>query len=249
MSQIAPRVVFTLFGIPVRDTVVVTWVIMAFWMAVAGLASRGISLRPKWWQHILEAGVQALLNLIAKLTRQPGEKFLTFLGTLFIFIATANLLGTLPGLTSPTGDINTPLALALTVFFAVHYYGIKERGVRGYLQRLAEPSIVMLPMELVGQVSRTLSLCLRLFGNIVAGGVIVAVLYLLIPLLIPIPLLAFNILIGLLQAFVFTILAAVYIGAAVGAEPKAEETQKTSSINGPAKQAPALQRQRHIPAV
>jgi F-type H+-transporting ATPase subunit a len=170
MEQVLPRTVFTLFGIQVKNTVVATWMMMAFWMLIAYLASKGMSLKPKWWQHILEAGVQALLGLISRVTRQPGEKSLTFLGTLFIFIASANLLGVFPWLTSPTGDINTPLALALVVFFAVHYYGLRERGAMGYLKRLSEPNILMLPMELIGQVSRTLSLTLRLFGNIVAGG-------------------------------------------------------------------------------
>jgi F-type H+-transporting ATPase subunit a len=177
-----------------------------------------MSLKPKWWQHILEAGVQAFVDLISRVTRQQGERFLTFLGTLFIFIATANLLGIFPALVSPTSDINTPLALALVVFFAVHYYGVREFGVKGYIKRLAEPSPVILPMQLLGHLSRTVSLTLRLFGNILAGGVIIAVLYLVVPLILPIPLLLFNMLIGILQAFVFTILSAVYIGAAVKGE-------------------------------
>lgn len=192
------------------------------WIAFAFLAYKRMSIRPHWWQHLLEVGVESVVNLISRVTKQPGEKFVTLIGTLAVFIATANLVGLLPGLRSPTGDVNTPLALALIVFFAVHYYGVKELGLKGYLRHLAQPSLVTLPMELVGQVSRTLALSFRLFGNIVAGAVIVAILYLLLPLLIPVPLLLFNVLIGLLQAFVFTILAAVYIGAAVEARPRAE---------------------------
>ncbi|MBM4464362.1 MAG: F0F1 ATP synthase subunit A [Chloroflexi bacterium] len=221
MKQTFPYVVFTIFGIPVRRTVIVTWMMMAVLTILAYLTSRRMSLKPKGWQRLVELGIEALEGLISRTIGRPGEEFLPLVGTLILFIATANLSGLVPGLSSPTSDINTPFALALVVFFAVHYYGIRQQGLAGYIKLLAGPVFVSLPLELMGHVSRVISLSLRLFGNMVAGTVIVAVLYGLIPLIIPIPLLLFNLLIGVLQAFVFTLLSIVYIGQAV--KPLAEE--------------------------
>jgi F-type H+-transporting ATPase subunit a len=223
MEQTFPYVVFTIFGIPVTNTVVATWVMIAAWSILAYLASKRMSLRPKGWQHFLEIGIEGLEGLISSTIGQPGGEFLPMIGAMMIFLVTANLLGLLPGLPSPTSDINTALALALIVFFAVHYYGIRRQGLVGYIKLLAGPVLVGLPMEILGHVSRTLSLSLRLFGNMIAGTVIVAVLYGIIPLFVPTVMLAFNLIFGLLQAFVFTLLAIVYIGQAV--KPLAEEQQ------------------------
>jgi F-type H+-transporting ATPase subunit a len=136
------------------------------------------------------------------------------LGTLMIFIAVANNFSVLPVVTSPTGDINTPLALALVVFFSVHYYGMREKGGWGYIKSLASP-IFMLPLEFIGQFSRTLSLTLRLFGNIVSSEIVVAVIFSLVPLIAPLPLVGLGLITGVLQAYIFTVLASLYIGSAV----------------------------------
>ncbi len=218
-----PYVVFTIFGIPVKDTVVATWIMIAAWSILAYLASRKMSLRPKGWQHFLEMGIEALEGLISRTIGQPGGEFLPVIGAMMIFLVTANVLGLLPGLPSPTSGINTPLALALVVFFAVHYYGIRRQGLVGYIKLLAGPVFVGLPLEIMGHVSRTLSLSLRLFGNMIAGTVIVAVLYGIIPLVVPTVMLIFNLIVGVLQAFVFTLLTIVYIGQVV--KPPAEEQQ------------------------
>jgi len=223
MEQVFPYVVFTIGGILVKDTVVATWVMMAVWIILAYLVSKRMSLEPKGWQHLVEFGIEALEGLISRTIGRPGEEFLTMIGTMALFVATANLLGLLPGLPSPTSDINTPLALAVVIFFAVHYYGIRQRGLTGYIKHLAGPAVVGLPLEILGHVSRALSLSLRLFGNMIAGTVIVAVLYQIIPLIVPVLMLSFNLLIGILQAFVFTLLTIVYIGQAVG--PLDEEEQ------------------------
>ena len=119
-------------------------------------------------------------------------------------------------MTTPTKDLNTPVALALVVFFSVHYFGIRELGLRGYFKQLASP-IFMLPLELISQVSRSLSLSMRLFGNVISGEIIVAVIFSLIPVIAPLPLQMFTMFTGLLQAYIFTVLASVYVGAAVEA--------------------------------
>ncbi len=210
-----PYTVFTIGGIPVRGTVIATWMMMAVLTILAYLISRRMSLKPRGWQHLVELGIEALEGLISRTIGRPGEEFLPMIGTMALFVAIANLLGLLPGLRSPTSDVNTPLAVAVVVFFAVHYYGIRQRGLMGYIKHLAGPIFVSLPLELLGHVGRVISLSLRLFGNMIAGTVIVAVLYQIIPLIVPVSMLLFNLLIGVLQAFVFTLLSIVYIGQAV----------------------------------
>jgi F-type H+-transporting ATPase subunit a len=155
-------------------------------------------------------------DMVSSLMGRPAGPYLPFLGALAIFIAVANIIGVVPLLVSPTRDINTPLALALVVFFSVHYFGMRARGVLGYLKDLASP-IFMLPLEIVGQVSRTLSLTLRLFGNIISTDLIVAVIFALVPLFVPLPMIGLSMFTGLLQAYIFTALAAVFISAGLEA--------------------------------
>ncbi|RLC90949.1 MAG: ATP synthase F0 subunit A [Chloroflexi bacterium] len=207
MQGFFPQTVFTIFGIPVRDTIVSTWIMMAIVAGAAAVAGRR-------WPEALEMLIDFLNDTISSVMGRPAGPYLPFLGTLAIFIAVANVIGIVPFVVSPTRDVNTPVALALVVFFSVYYFGIRAKGLRGYLRDLASP-IFMLPMELISHVSRTLSLSLRLFGNIVSTELIVAVVFMLVPLGVPLLLIAFSMLTGILQAYVFTVLAATYIGAEV----------------------------------
>jgi len=210
---------FTILGIPVRDTIVSTWIMMAIIVGAAAIIGRR---RPM----ALEMLVDFLIDTISGVMGRPAGPYLTLLGTLATFIAFANLLSILPTIplpngrmfpiVSPTRDINTPLSLALVVFFSVHYFGIRAKGIVGYFKAMASP-IFMLPLELVGQLSRTLSLTLRLFGNVLSTEMIVAVIFALVPLIVPLPLVAFSMLTGVLQAYIFTVLATVYIGAGLEA--------------------------------
>ena len=210
-------IVFYLFNFPIRDTVVSTWVMMAI---VSGLAIWIGKREPV----ALEMLFDFLNDTISDVMGRSGELFLPFLGSLAIFIAFANVIGIVPFLMSPTSDINTTLALALVVFFSVHYFGIRVKGVIGYLKNLANP-IFLLPLEIIGQLSRTLSLTLRLFGNIFSGELIVAIIFALIPLFVPLPLAGLGVFTGLLQAYIFTVLASVYIAAGV------ETTENNPKIN------------------
>ncbi|MDJ0755264.1 MAG: F0F1 ATP synthase subunit A [Ardenticatenaceae bacterium] len=209
MEDVFPSVAFTIWGIPIRDTVVSTWVMMVVIVSLAIFIGRR---RPT----ALEMLVDFILDSVEDILGRSAIDYLPLLGTLAIFIAVANVIGVVPFVTAPTRDINTPLALALIVFFAVHYYGIRSRGWFNYLRSLASP-IFMLPLEIVGQLSRTISLTLRLFGNIISTEMVIAVIFALVPLFVPLPLVGFSILTGLLQAYIFTVLAAVYIGAGVQA--------------------------------
>jgi F-type H+-transporting ATPase subunit a len=164
----------------------------------------------------LEMLVDFLNDLISSIIGRPASPYLPLLGSLAIFIAAANLIGFVPFMISPTRDINTPLALALAVFFSVHYFGIRSKGLIGYLKDLASP-VYLLPLEIIGQLSRTLSLTLRLFGNIFSAELILVIVFALAPLFVPLPLAGLGIFTGLLQAYIFTALAAVYIGAGIEA--------------------------------
>ncbi|MDX9831331.1 MAG: F0F1 ATP synthase subunit A [Anaerolineae bacterium] len=215
MEGISPTVVFTVAGIDIRDTVVSTWIMMALVVSLAAVIGRR---RPA----ALELIVDFISDTVSDIMGRPAAPYLPLLGSLAIFITFANILGVFPGLQAPTRDVNTPLGLALVVFFSVHYYGVRAKGVFGYLRDLAQP-IFLLPLEIIGQLSRTLSLSLRLFGNILSAELIVAIIFSLLPLFVPLPLVGLGIFTGLLQAYIFTALAAVYIASAIQANPSLQE--------------------------
>jgi F-type H+-transporting ATPase subunit a len=196
-----PEVLFEVLGVPVRDTVVSTWfMVLAIVLVVYVLGKR----KPE----LLEMVMDIIADNISTAAGRPIDSYISVLGTLAIFIALANILGAVPILVTPTRDINTPAALALLVFFAVHYFGLRERGWK-YLQSLANP------LELISHFSRTLSLTLRLFGNVVSTELITAVVTSLVPVIAPLIFIGFSMFTGVLQAYVFTALAATYIDAAV----------------------------------
>ncbi len=202
---------FTIFGIPISSTVVATWTAMAIIISSVIILGK---IKPIMLQDLVEF----LSNLISDIMNIDSvEPYLPFLGSLAIFLAVANIFGSFPIFSSPTSDLNTPIALALVVFFAVHIFGVKAQGFFGYLKDLASP-IFMLPLEIISQISRTISLAARLFGNILSGDLIVAVILSLVPLFVPVIIMGLSLLIGLLQAYVFTALSSVYIASALEVE-------------------------------
>jgi len=222
MDQMFPQVVFYIGSIPIYDTIVSTWVMIAVIALIAWvLGKRG--------PMMLEMIVEFLAELVSSMMGRPATPYLPLLGALFIFIAVANIIGLVPVVTTPTKDLNTPVALALVVFLSVYYFGIHELGLRGYIKQIASP-IFILPLELISHVSRTLSLSIRLFGNIFSGEMIVAVVFSLVPLIAPLPLQIFTMAMGLLQAYVFTALASVYIGAAVEASMPVTTAEEMEQI-------------------
>lgn len=218
MEGFLPTVAFTVFGVPIRDTVVATWALMAILLVLAVVINRR---KPT----ALEMLVDFINDLVSGIIGRPAVPYLALLGTLAIFIAAANVVGVVPFLVSPTRDINTPLALALVVFFSVHYFGIRAKGLFRYLKEMASP-IFLLPLEIISQISRTISLTLRLFGNIFSAELILAIVFLLVPLFVPLPLAGLGIFTGLLQAYIFTALAAVYIGAGIEAVETGRKKEK-----------------------
>jgi F-type H+-transporting ATPase subunit a len=210
MDRVAPQVV-QIFGLSVRDTVVSTWFMM---LVVIG----GVIITRRFFPSLLERLIDFLSTTISDVMDRPAEPYLPYLGSLAIFIAVANVIGVIPIVTTPTKDISTTAALAITVFFAVHIFGIHQKGAWGHLKTMAAPIglfFLMLPLDIVGQLSRTLALALRLFGNIISSELIVDVVYEIAPIIAPLPMIALGLFTGVLQAFIFTILAAVFISLAV----------------------------------
>jgi F-type H+-transporting ATPase subunit a len=220
-SPLASAVLFHFGPIAITRPVVTTWAIMAVLTLVSWLVTRRLRLHPDRRQTVLELIVTGIMAQIDEVIRKNPRPFLPLLGTLFIFLVAANLSGVLPGVEAPTGKLDTPAALALIVFVAVHYFGVRARGPFGYLASFAKPKLIMLPLNIVSEVTRTFSLMVRLFGNVMSGEFVIALVVALAGLFVPIPLMALEILIGLVQAYIFTVLATVFIGAAVDAfEPE-----------------------------
>jgi F-type H+-transporting ATPase subunit a len=203
MEGLFPEVLFEILGLPVRDTVVSTWIMVA-------LIAVTVYVLGKRKPELLEMVVELIVDQISSVSGRSIAPYLSVLGTLAIFIGIANTFGAFPVLVTPTKDINTPAALALVVFFAVHYFGVRERGL-GYFKSLANP------LEVISQLSRTLSLTLRLFGNVISTELITTVVSSLVPVLIPLIFIGFSMFTGILQAYIFTVLASIYIDAAVSA--------------------------------
>lgn len=219
-SPLSSTVLFHIGPADITRPVATTWAIMLVLALGSWLITRRLESRPDRRQAVLEAIVVGVLEQIEDVIRKDARPFLPVLGTLFIFLIAANLSGVLPGVEAPTSKLETPAALALIVFFSVHYFGISAQGPLGYLASFAKPKLIMLPLNVVSEVTRTFSLMVRLFGNVMSGEFVIALVVGLAGLFVPIPLMALEILVGLVQAYIFTVLATVFIGAAVSGADK-----------------------------
>jgi F-type H+-transporting ATPase subunit a len=199
-----------------NGTIAFTWGLMLLLVVGSRLITRKLShgeSRSRW-QNLLEIVVTSIQQQIQEVGLRHARKYLPFLGTLFLFIAMANLCTVIPGYQPPTGSLSTTVALALCVFVAVPLFGIADQGLGGYLRSYLEPTVVMLPFNLISEASRTLALAVRLFGNMMSGAMIVGILLTITPFLFPVVMTALGLLTGMVQAYIFSILAAVYIAAA-----------------------------------
>ena len=214
-------IVFTVWGLKVNATIFNTWAVMALLVGVSLLVTRNLraDVPPNRWRTSLEVIVTAIQGQIEEISQKSARHVLYFAGTLFLFIALSNLLGVIPGFSPPTASLSTTVALALSVLVAVPLFGIARRGVRHYLHSYIEPSVLMLPFNIVGEFSRGISLAIRLYGNVMSGGVIAAILLGIAPFFFPVVMDMLGLLTGLIQAYIFAILATVYIASAT-AEPE-----------------------------
>jgi F-type H+-transporting ATPase subunit a len=216
--QISPdEIVLGVWG-PLRltATVAYTWVVMGVLVLASVLATRRVSstLQPGRWQNLLEVLVSGIRDQIREVGQHEPGPYLPFVGTLFLFIATSNALAVVPGFRPPTGSLSTTAALALCVLVAVPLFGIAERGVGGYLKHYVRPTVFMLPFNIIGEVSRTVALAVRLYGNVMSGTVIAAILLSIVPFFFPVVMQVLGLLTGLIQAYIFAVLAMVYIASA-----------------------------------
>jgi F-type H+-transporting ATPase subunit a len=232
------QVVFWQYGVfKLNLTIVTTWVLMLALVIGAKLVTRRIGLLGKHgvavtrWQSLLEIVVAAIRQQIIEVGLRQPEKYMGFLGTLFLFVAVASLFTIIPGYEPPTGSLSTTAALAICVLVAVPLYGIRELGLGAYLKDYLQPTFIMLPFNIISELSRTLALAVRLFGNMMSGGMIIGILLTITPFLFPIAMSVLGLLTGMVQAYIFSILATVYIAAATGTHrplPKSASPQPTA---------------------
>ncbi len=206
-------------------TILFTWLIMALLVIVSWMVTRKIAnpLTLTKFQNVLEVIVGGVIKQIEEVSQQDARPYLPFVGSLFLFILTSNVLAIVPGFQPPTGSLSTTTALAVCVFLAVPVFGIRKQGWRGYFRQYLQPTPIMLPFNIIGELSRTLALAVRLFGNMMSGGLIVAILLAIVPLFFPVLLQALGLLTGVIQAYIFSVLAMVYIASATRAHSGREE--------------------------
>ena len=216
-------------------TIVTTWGIMLVLAVTSWLITRKIKsdIRISRWQCIVEMVVTTINTEIESVGLSNPRQYISFLGTLFLFIAVSNFFIILPSYQAPTGSLSTTAALAICVFLAVPFFGIEKRGTLSYLKSFVQPTFIMLPFNIISELSRTLALAVRLFGNIMSIGMIIAILLSISPFVFPIVMKALGLLTGMVQAYIFCILAAVYIAAVV---QKAKQTVTKNSVTNKSKE-------------
>ncbi len=212
------RIVFDVFGFGVNATIVNSWIVMAVLVAasIAVTARLRLDRPPTRWRMVLEIVVKGIEGQIREIAPNGAARLIPFVGTLFLFIAVSNLLLVVPGFDPPTASLSTTTALALAVLVAAPAYGVARRGVGAYLKSYLQPTPLMLPFNVIGEASRALALAIRLYGNIMSGAVIAAILLGVAPFFFPVIMDVLGLLTGLIQAYIFAVLATVYIAAAMG---------------------------------
>jgi F-type H+-transporting ATPase subunit a len=231
-SPLVAEPLFHLGPVPITAPVVTTWAIMIVLGLGAAFATRRLRLVPSSAQSLLELLVEAVDGQIRDTLGADPAPYRPLIGGIFVFVLTANWSSLIPGVEPPTAKLETDAALALVVFVATIVYGVRSRGLLGWAETFAEPSWVMIPLNLVEQITRTFSLIVRLFGNVMSGVFVVGIVLGLAGLLVPIPLMALDLLTGAVQAYIFAVLATVFIGAAVG---EAEAPDQNPPVKEPEK--------------
>lgn len=216
-EQLFPEVVFRVDQVEVTQTVVYSLIASGILVGLAVVVRIGLASNRSSWPTAAEMVVEHLEDIMRDMFECNPQPYVPLVVTLALYIGTANLLGLVPGMRSPTADFATTAALAVVVFLAVPFYGIRARGLRGYLKHYLEPTPLLLPLEIITELSRTLALAVRLFGNVVSEELVIAVLLSIAGLLVPVPIMMLSVLTGLVQAYIFAVLTVVYLSAAVRA--------------------------------
>jgi F-type H+-transporting ATPase subunit a len=213
----------------ITETVVTTWGIMTLLLACAGMVFRRLSIEPGWLQVMVEGVLEAIEDTIRSVLPAHARLVYPLIGTLWIFLAVANLAGIVPGLHSPTADLSATAALAVVVFCAVPWFGIRTQGVGGYVRHYLAPTPILLPFHLISELTRTLALAVRLFGNIMSLEMALLLILIVAGFLVPVPILVLHIIEGLIQAFIFGMLALIYIGGAMQSQHLRAQSERKES--------------------
>lgn len=223
-------IIFVVGGVPINATIFYTWIVMALLATASKLVTRNLRPDgpPNRWRTALEVIVQGIQSQIEEISGGPSRHLLYFAGTLFLFVAVSNLLLVVPGFEPPTSSLSTTTALALSVLIAVPLFGITSRGLGGYLKTYLEPSFIMLPFNIISEFSRGISLAIRLYGNIMSGAVIAAILLSVAPFFFPVVMDVLGLLTGMIQAYIFAILTTVYISSATAPRPPSNPQEDLS---------------------
>lgn len=213
----------------INETIITTWVLMLFLCLGSKVIVYNLSkkIERSRWQNFLEVIVIKIEDQIFEVGLKEPRKYITFIGTLFLFVAVSSLSIIIPSFEPPTGSLSTTTALAICVFVAVPFFGIKEKGLGAYLKSYTQPNVFMLPFNIISEISRTLALAVRLFGNMMSGSMIVGILLSVTPFLFPILMTLLGLLTGMVQAYIFSILAVVYIASATRIQTTKPEKRKT----------------------
>lgn len=228
-------VLFELGMLRISATIAFTWLVMGLLTLGSWLVTRRLDSVPELsrWQNLLEVLVSGMERQIREVSRQEPESYLPFVGTLFLYIATANLLAIVPGYMPPTGSLSTTTALAIAVFVAVPMFGILQDGPLAYLRHYVRPTPLMLPFNVIGEISRTVALAVRLYGNVMSGTVIAAILLTIAPFFFPVVMQLLGLITGMVQAYIFAVLATVYIASARSAHVRVTGREDGSETNTP----------------
>ncbi len=218
MLEPGPQELYYFMGnesLPITDTLIVSWILLILLVLVSRWITSNMSLKPGKAQNIAELIVSTIEDQIEDMLPGEGRNLLPFIATIFVYIGFSNLVVLLPGVPSPSTDLNLTLGLAAVVFMVSHYYGMKEKGILGYAKGFAEPVIFMLPINVVSELAKPISHSFRLFGNMVGASIILGLIYMAAPWMIPVPLHAwFDLFVGVIQAFIYGMIAIVYISVA-----------------------------------
>ena len=222
LSQISPDqvVLWSWSFITINVTILYTWLVMAILVGGSILVTRNLSseMNVSRWQHFLEVVISVVRGEISEMTKKGADSYVPLIGTLFLFICTSNVLAVVPGYVAPTSSITTTAALATCVFIAVPYYGISRNGILHYVKEYFQPTFIFFPFHVMGELSRTLALTVRLFGNIMSHEKVIGILLAVTPFLFPVVMQILGLLIGVIQAYIFAILSLVYIASPLSAE-------------------------------
>jgi F-type H+-transporting ATPase subunit a len=217
--SVFPETVFSIGPVHISDTVLTTWFVMAIIIVICYFSTRKLSIKPSTFQEVLEAIFESIERTIKDVFPLDPWLIVPVLGTFWILIGFSNLIGLLPGLKTPTADLNTPFAFAIISYSMTHIFGIATQGLKGYLLHYKEPTWILLPFHLIAEFTRTVALAVRLFGNMLSGEMIAVILLGIMGLFAPIPFDLLHIVIGLIQAYIFGVLTLVFIAGGIRTKP------------------------------